>query len=285
KTWATVLAETNDIVGVLMLGHTLRIVATRYPFTAIMTSRMQQDGDIIRLFKVAGITIQRTGYESLAHYSDDQRPQVQRQKLQAITWSLLDYQRVVLLSPSQIALKNIDQLMDMPTEKYGNVLACLASLACTCTLGGPNHSCPIISPPTLFPSSQALPHQRLSLSTVVLKPDSGVFNFLRHQLFPFASTSTSIIDNVVRNNWKLLDWCYNAAEKMQQFHPTLWNEELIRIIDYGAKKPWMSGRNPTEYRAVEGKWWERYNELKAEWQTTRERKWLWAQVWQYYQSS
>jgi hypothetical protein len=63
KTWATVLAETNDILGVLMFGHTLRGVGTRYPFTVIVTSRMQQDEDIIRLFKVAGITIQRTQYE------------------------------------------------------------------------------------------------------------------------------------------------------------------------------------------------------------------------------
>jgi hypothetical protein len=74
--------------------------------------------------------------KSLADFSDDQQPKVQRQKLQAVAWSLLDYQRVVLLSPSQIVLKNIDQLMEMATENYGNVLACLASLACTCT-GGP----------------------------------------------------------------------------------------------------------------------------------------------------
>ena len=133
--WVTLVTNQVYMPGLLALNHSLKKSDSKYPLVAIYTENLPPR--CLKALDVRGIPKKQVIYlqpESQRDFSNDPRFYDTWTKL--VAFSLIEYERVVLLDSDMIVLQNMDELMDVPLDaasdraKGNRVFA--ASHACTC---------------------------------------------------------------------------------------------------------------------------------------------------------
>lgn len=113
--YATLCVGDSFVLGTLVLFHSLRRTGARADFVALTAKlspssvqMLQNYG--IRVFVVQPLQISL--YSSYQHQKSDARDSILWTKLRV--WQLIDYAKVVMLDSDLLALKNSDELFEMP---------------------------------------------------------------------------------------------------------------------------------------------------------------------------
>ncbi|PYH85102.1 glycosyl transferase family protein [Aspergillus uvarum CBS 121591] len=129
KVWASLITNLHYLPGLLTLAHSLHQTNTAYPFLALYTTSLPEEG--IAALRARGIpsrlvpTITPAG--TCTHEHD---PRFAEAWKKLIVFSLEDYARIVLLDSDMLVRQNMDELMELPLDGETQILA--ASHACAC---------------------------------------------------------------------------------------------------------------------------------------------------------
>lgn len=134
RIWATLLTNTKYLSGLLTLEYSLRKVDSKYPLVVLYTSSLEPEG--LQALKARNIAVREIEYlMPSAHkdYSNEVRFYDCWSKLQP--FSLVEYERVVMLDSDMLVRQNMDELMDLPLDTDGRAegkRVFAASHACVC---------------------------------------------------------------------------------------------------------------------------------------------------------
>ncbi|MBT0728295.1 glycosyltransferase family 8 protein [Rosenbergiella australiborealis] len=270
--WATLLTQEEYLVGVIALQRSLRQQKTKWPLLVMVTeaitteSRQQltEEGcrvvDITPLYPNAGLS---------EHYASAQFGEVWS-KLRV--WALTDYQRIVFLDADMLAVRNMDELFDLPLAD-GHIAACHA---CRCN---PNQiaSYPANWQPqachyTWQEQNQAAPSTLdlyLNGGFLVLSPNEEIATYLADKVqaitdlsqYPFSEQD--LLNEVFAGRWTPLSYGYNALKTLPFQHKGLWKFDEVKNIHYILKKPWQKPKHPTVAEQdrdtpLDTLWWQAY---------------------------
>ncbi|KAK3995926.1 hypothetical protein QBC44DRAFT_386916 [Cladorrhinum sp. PSN332] len=293
RVWATAFLDKRDIPGILTLHHTMRKTRTKYRLAVLVTEETQQDDLLARFFKVAGITVITAALTFPSH----EIPEIQRQQLQMVAWSCINFERVILLSPTQLILKNIDCLMDVadpsvsdqflghlgtrqPRPPPGDTIC--APCTCTCLTTRPcvynlSFLIPGAGPFELGSIPPILNHT--GLSTIVLRPTVEMY----YRLSSHSPPEMHAIEGILNYRWRPLSWWFDARLSFRQNHPEAWGRakerRVIRVVNYDVgRRPWERGGRGEGEGEEEEWWWDAMGEVEGEWTSGewKEKKWLWS---------
>lgn len=169
KVWASLITNLSYLPGILTLSHSLQTTETAYPFIALYTSTFPAEG--LAALHARGIRTQAVPSvqpgQSRVFLQD---PRFNETWNKLIVFSLVEYDRIVLLDGDMLVRKNMDELMDVPLDGPGSGLSSeenkqervfAASHVCACNpLNKPHYPKtwyvhPIVSP-SLSPVSRPL---------------------------------------------------------------------------------------------------------------------------------
>ena len=136
KTYASLLTQANKyLTGFLTLDYSLKKAGVKYPLLAVYTDTLSEEGH--KALDVRGIQKRRVTALKPAKskdYSQEVRFHETWSKLAA--FSLLEYERVVMLDSDAFVLKNMDELMDLeldpPSMEGRGDRVFAAAHACVC---------------------------------------------------------------------------------------------------------------------------------------------------------
>lgn len=115
----------------------------------------------------------------------------------------------------------------------------------------------------------------------MLNPSTDILNDITHTI----ETSTRIADyrfpdqdllaDYFDGRWRPLSWRYNALKTLRVIHPQLWDDNEVHCLHYILNdKPWKRPRGTGgEYEEVNGWWWDRYEILAKELQSSDPEGW------------
>lgn len=113
--WATLITNTNYLPGLFTLEYSLRQTGSKYPLVVLYTDSFSDEGHAA--LDARGLLKQRVPHllPSLPkEYTNDPRFHDTWTKLAA--FSLVQYDRVVLLDGDMLVLQNMDELMDVELD-------------------------------------------------------------------------------------------------------------------------------------------------------------------------
>ena len=113
--WATLITNKKYLPGLLTLDFSLKESGTKYPLIALYTDQFPKEGQ--QALSLRGIATRRVEYVNPASqkdFSNDPRFYDTWTKLTA--FSLVEYERVVLLDSDMLVRRNMDELMDIPLD-------------------------------------------------------------------------------------------------------------------------------------------------------------------------
>lgn len=133
--WTTLITNTKYLSGLLTLDYSLKKVGSKYPLVALYTDTFPEEGHkALDLRKIPKKQVKYLLPSVHKDYSNEVRFYDCWSKL--TPFSLIEYERVVQLDSDMVALKNMDELMEMHLDppsmgsKGNRVFA--ASHACVC---------------------------------------------------------------------------------------------------------------------------------------------------------
>jgi hypothetical protein len=133
--WATLITNTNYLPGLFTLEYSLRKAGSKYPLVVLYTDSFPAEGHAA--VNARGLPKQRVPHllpTLPKEYTNDPRFHDTWTKLTA--FSLVEYERVVLLDSDMLVRQNMDELMDLELDSpelggTGNRVFA-ASHACVC---------------------------------------------------------------------------------------------------------------------------------------------------------
>ncbi len=268
KAWATLLTQSNYLVGVRTLRASLEKSGSPYPLVVIVTdgidaqSRQLLEDDGCLLREVEPL---RPGSELQDHYANARFAEVWT-KLAA--WRLTEFERIVFLDADMLVTKNMDELFSLELPD-GTIAACHA---CRCN---PNRIASY--PETWAPANcfytycrgvehtnePAVVDDYLNGGFLVLTPDEAVYVDMVDRLaavqdlsrYPFAEQD--FLNEYYHRRWQPLPYIYNALKTLPFQHPALWDISAVKNIHYIIDKPWEKALDVDDrYYPVNKLWWE-----------------------------
>ncbi|KAE8372950.1 nucleotide-diphospho-sugar transferase [Aspergillus bertholletiae] len=286
KVWASLITNLSYLPGILTLSYSLQSTGTAYPFVAFYTSTFPAEG--LEALHARGISTQAVPSVQPDQTKDFlQDPRFNETWNKLIVFSLVEYDRIVLLDGDMLVRKNMDELMDVALDgpgsglnngenQQGRVFA--ASHACACNpLNKPHY------PKTWVPANCAFTSQHsdavhaqtsgapaaagvamLNSGLLVVRPSISAWAEIQSGLHMADRTSKynfpdqELLSDVFRGRWVALPYVYNALKTLRWVgvHDAIWKDEEVKNVHYiFAKKPWHEDPN-SELDEPSRWWWE-----------------------------
>jgi lipopolysaccharide biosynthesis glycosyltransferase len=193
-------------------------------------------------------------------------------------FSLVEYDRVVQLDSDMMALKNMDELMDLELDapdlagKGDRVFA--ASHACVCNpLQKPHYpknwipeNCAFTSQhgdPDTAQKEGAGPNTGLGMPNgglQVVNPSTEVYNLILERLsdpsaMDYDFADQSLLSDLFKGRWVALPYTYNALKTMRtSAHKVMWRDDEVKNVHFLlSPKPW--DEKPGECSQEIHEWW------------------------------
>ena len=270
--WATLLTQEAYLVGVIALQRSLQQQQSQWPLVVMVTpviSETQREQLRAEGCRVVEITPLYPESGLSQHYASAQFGEVWS-KLRV--WGLTDYQRIVFLDADMLAVRNMDELFDLPLAE-GHIAACHA---CRCN---PNkiESYPASWQPEAchytWQERNEQPPEALDLylngGFLVLTPNVEMAQHLVDKVegiadlsrYPFSEQD--LLNEVFEHRWTPLSYGYNALKTLPFQHKNLWRFDDVKNIHYILKKPWQKARHPSAEEQdrdtpLDELWWQVY---------------------------
>lgn len=113
--WTTLITNEEYIPGLINLDYSLKKAGSKYPLFALYTDTLPEEGHAA--LDARGIPKKHVPYllpSVHKDYHDDKRFYDCWSKLTA--FSLVDFERVVMLDSDMLVMKNMDELMNIPLD-------------------------------------------------------------------------------------------------------------------------------------------------------------------------
>ncbi|PYI29488.1 glycosyl transferase family protein [Aspergillus indologenus CBS 114.80] len=284
KVWASLITNLHYLPGLLTLAHSLHQTNTAYPFLALYTTSLPDEG--IAALRARGIasrlvpTVTPAG--SCTHAHD---PRFAEAWKKLVVFSLADYARIVLLDSDMLVRQNMDELMDLPLDGETQILA--ASHACACNPLRKSHY-----PSNWTPQNCAYTTQHptpdtaqttgpeaiagvamLNSGLLVVQPRPTDFGAVQTALRDtntvkgYALADQELLSNVFRGRWRPLPYVYNALKPMRGSgsggagagagtHAAIWRDGAVKNVHFiFAVKPWQMDREREDGDELVRWWW------------------------------
>ncbi|KAL8916641.1 MAG: hypothetical protein Q9208_008400 [Pyrenodesmia sp. 3 TL-2023] len=270
KVWTTLITNTKYLSGLLTLDYSLKKHGSQYPLVALYTDTFPAEGH--KALDVRQIPKQRVEYLLPSvdkDFSNDPRFYDCWSKL--IPFSLTKYERIVQLDSDMLALKNMDELMDIeldpPSLNGAGNRVFAASHACVCNpLKKPHypkecqHGDPDLAQKQGAPATAGLGMPNGGLQ--VVNPSSVIFELMTKKMasseavqnYDFADQS--LLSDLFGGRWVALPYIYNALKIMawENVHDAIWRDNEVKNVHYLlSPKPW--DEKPGEEQYATHKWW------------------------------
>ncbi|KAL1961560.1 hypothetical protein VTN77DRAFT_1597 [Rasamsonia byssochlamydoides] len=264
RVWASLITNLDYLPGLLTLAHSLRRVGSQYPLVALYTDTVPATA--LAALDARKIPRRRVPFLQPAggrHYTADARFNDTWTKL--VAFSLVEYDRVVLLDSDMLVRKNIDELMTLdldPPELEGNgqrVFA--ASHACACNpLRKPHYPKDWIPSNCAFTTQHSHPAKAqtegpppsagiamLNSGLLVVNPSAGVFSKIQKAMNTPALVDKydfpdqGLLSDIFAGRWVVLPYVYNALKTLrwEGVHSAIWRDDQVKVVHYiFAVKPW-----------------------------------------------
>ncbi|BGP15059.1 hypothetical protein JCM10213_002797 [Rhodosporidiobolus nylandii] len=281
KAWSTLLTKTNYLQGALVLHQSLVRSGSKYPLVVFATPELPQEArDIL---EQRGIRVRDIAYLSPP---GDAKELDEHDKRFHDTWTklrvfeMVEYERLVLLDSDMLAVRNMDELLEMPLED-GWIAA---AHACTCNPKKLAHYPKTWIPENcghtqarltvpLFPSGFTKPtHDRLNSGLVVLRPSASTFAAIIYFLHndprvpTYGFPDQDLLADFFQGKFLPLSYRYNALKTLRYCHPEMWRDEDVKNVHYILKKPWYYRLPESDADAeTHSWWWTAFDELQASW--------------------
>jgi lipopolysaccharide biosynthesis glycosyltransferase len=278
KVWTTLITNTAYLTGLLTLDYSLKKHGTKYPLVALYTDTFPPEGH--RALDERGIPKQHVKYllpTVQKDYTNDPRFYDCWSKL--TPFSLVEYDRVVQLDSDMMALRNMDELMELELDppsaagKGDRVFA--ASHACVCNpLKKPHYpkdwvpeNCAFTSQhsnPDLAQKQGAAPDSGLGMPNgglQVVNPSTQVYDLILERLsdpsaMDYDFADQSLLGDLFRGRWVALPYTYNALKTMRSMgtHEQIWRDDEVKNVHFLlSPKPW--DEKPGECSQAIHEWW------------------------------
>jgi len=283
KVWTTLITNTKYLSGLLTLDYSLKKVGSKYPLVALYTDTFPEEGH--KALDIRKIPKKRVKYLLPAvhkDYSNDTRFYDCWSKL--TPFSLTEYERVVQLDSDMMALKNMDELMELELDppsmegKGDRVFA--AGHACACNpLKKPHYPKDWIPENCAFttqhndpdaaqkegPSATAgfgMPNGGLQ----VVNPSAAVYNMILESMSNSSSIENyefadqSLLSDVFKGRWMPLPYTYNALKTLRwkDVHAPIWRDYEVKNVHLLlSPKPW--DEEPGKESDETHTWWWKVN--------------------------
>lgn len=272
--WATLLTQPSYLIGVVALQRSLRQQQSQWPLVVMVTDAIDQaqrqelEAEGCRIVEITPLYPR---HDLSQHYASAQFGEVWS-KLRV--WGLTDYHRIVFLDADMLAVKNMDELFDIPLDK-DQIAACHA---CRCN---PNKIASY--PKSWHPEACHYTWQEQGIAApanldyylnggfLVLEPSREVAEQLAHQVeaisdlsqYPFSEQD--LLNEFYKDRWIPLSYGYNALKTLPFQHKKLWDFNEVKNIHYILKKPWQKPRFPSESEQdrdtpLDNLWWQSFSE-------------------------
>ncbi|WP_413728648.1 glycosyltransferase family 8 protein [Sodalis sp. RH19] len=275
KAWITLLTDPAYLAGVRTLHQSLQDTHTRYPLVVMVTAGIGQqirDDLAAEGCDVRAVTPLRPRDGVAGGYAYARFAEVWS-KLCA--WRLTGFSRLVLLDADMLALKNMDELFDIPLPA-GGIAACHA---CRCN---PNHIAtypkswvPANCYYTYSANPAALPADftpYFNSGIIVLTPGEKTYDELAGQVaaitdlaaYPFPEQD--LLNAYFQGRWLALPYGYNALKTLSVHHAAMWRMPQVKNLHFILDKPWQyapdqpDARHDPYYPLIE-RWWMTYRRL------------------------
>ncbi|KAE8144526.1 nucleotide-diphospho-sugar transferase [Aspergillus avenaceus] len=281
--WASLITNLSYLPGLLTLAYSLQSTQTVYPFVALYTSTFPAEG--LAALHARGIRTQ-----AIATVQPDQSkqfiqdPRFQETWNKLIVFSLVEYERIILLDGDMLVRRNMDELMHIPLDgEEERVFA--ASHACACNplkkAHYPEHWVPANC---AFTTQHSDPNRAqtigaptdagvamLNSGLLVVRPSLSAWTEIQRALHTPQRTDTynfpdqELLSDVFRGRWVALPYVYNALKTLRWpgVHDAIWRDEEVKNVHYiFAKKPWQE--DPHEEMEETSRWW---------WEARDQRQW------------
>ncbi|PWW78226.1 Glycosyltransferase Family 8 protein [Tuber magnatum] len=278
KVWATLLTNTKYLPGLLALNFSLRSVGSRYPLIVLYTDSLEPEGR--EALKLRNIPTKRVEYllpSVHKDYGNDVRFYDCWTKLQP--FSLVEYERVIILDSDMIVRKNMDELMDLALDIKGDRVFA-ASHACVCNPSQKAHYPKDWIPSNCaYTSQNSTPKKNLEIGApsafglgmcngglLVIQPSQELYDQIIKVLnspdvianYDFADQS--LLSDTFHGRWAPLGYIYNALKTMRSCHPEIWDDDEVKNVHYIlSPKPWEN--RESEY--FTHKWWWECNDARV----------------------
>ncbi|KAE8395363.1 nucleotide-diphospho-sugar transferase [Aspergillus alliaceus] len=298
KVWASLITNLSYLPGILTLSHSLKATQTVYPFIALYTPTFPTEG--LAALQARGIRTQAVSTvqpgQSRVFVQD---PRFNETWNKLIVFSLVEYDRIVLLDGDMLVRKNMDELMDVPLDEpnseldgeentKGRVFA--ASHACACNpLQKPHYPKTWVPLNCAFTSQHSDPVQAqssgapaaagvamLNSGLLVVRPSLSTWAEIQAGLQMPERTDRydfpdqELLSDVFRGRWVALPYVYNALKTLRWagVHDAIWRDDEVKNVHYiFDKKPWQE--DPDNGMDETSRWW---------WEANRHRKKLEVEV-------
>ncbi|KAK2758368.1 hypothetical protein FQN54_004218 [Arachnomyces sp. PD_36] len=264
KVWTTLITNAAYIPGLITLDYSLKKSGSKYPLVALYTDTFPAEGHAA--LDARGIPKKHVPYllpSVHKDYEEDSRFYDCWSKLTA--FSLVDFERIVMLDSDMLVMKNMDELMDISLDDAAmggsgdRVFAC--THACLCNPMKKSHY-----PKNWIPSNCGFTAQHsdpeaaqihgapatsglslLNSGVLVINPSSATYNSILERLQVPSSTSTyqfpdqSLLADLFPARWVALPYIYNALKTLrwEGVHRQIWRDEEVKNVHYIANpKPW-----------------------------------------------
>ncbi|MCJ1476962.1 hypothetical protein MMC13_005632 [Lambiella insularis] len=279
KVWTTLITNTKYLSGLLTLDFSLKKVGSKYPLVALYTDTFPEEGH--KALDSRNIPKKRVKYllpSVHKDYSNDTRFYDCWSKL--TPFSLTEYGRVVQLDSDMIALKNMDELMEMeldpPTAEGKGDRVFAAGHACACNpLKKPHYPKDWIPENCAFTTQHGEPDKAQTEgppSTAgfgmpngglqVVNPSAAVYDMILESMSNSSSIENyefadqSLLSDVFKGRWVPLPYTYNALKTLRWkgVHAPIWRDSEIKNVHLIlSPKPW--DEKPGKESDETHKWW------------------------------
>ncbi|GFF57760.1 hypothetical protein IFM60648_05565 [Aspergillus lentulus] len=299
KVWATLITNTNYLPGLFTLEYSLRKAGSKYPLVVLYTDSFPAEGHAA--VNARGLPKQRVPHllpTLPKEYTNDPRFHDTWTKLTA--FSLVEYERVVLLDSDMLVRQNMDELMDLELDapelggRGNRVFA--ASHACVCNpLKKPHYPKDWIPANCAFTSHHANPDKAQIIGApsdcglglcnsglLVINPSKGVYDRIIDQLnspatLNYTFPDQDLLSDVFRGRWVGIPYIYNALKTLRRkgVHDTVWRDDKVKVVHYIlSPKPWDeidgaveaqgTGKRRSESLDPTHEWWWRVTDERRE---------------------
>ncbi|MCJ1396482.1 hypothetical protein MMC18_009372 [Xylographa bjoerkii] len=283
KVWTTLITNTKYLSGLLTLDYSLKKVGSKYPLVALYTDTFPEEGH--KALDIRKIPKKRVKYllpSVHKDYSNDTRFYDCWSKL--TPFSLTEYERVVQLDSDMMALKNMDELMELELDsqsmegKGDRVFA--AGHACACNpLKKPHYPKDWIPENCAFTTQHEEPDAAQKEGPPatagfgmpngglqVVNPSAAVYNMILESMSNSSSIENyefadqSLLSDVFKGRWVPLPYTYNALKTLRwkDVHAPIWRDHEVKNVHLLlSPKPW--DEEPGKESDETHTWWWRVN--------------------------